>query len=229
MPCKRKTCNYCHKHNHFARCCKSRQKNTQRERDSPSKFNKRRPQVKQVDKQGENSSSDEYVYTINKDTRYPKVTLTTIVTSPTQETVHDVNNVSRKGNFYTHVKINDVTIRTNIDSGASVNIIDNNNFAKVTRQRNMKLMKSKIKLFGYATKIPLDITGYFEAAVESGNKITLARFYVLNSDADCLLSGDTAIDLGMLKLNRVSNVTSQPKTLEISQNTSSNTKSRPKN
>ena len=28
-------------------------KNTQRERDSTSKFNKRRPQVKQVDEQGE--------------------------------------------------------------------------------------------------------------------------------------------------------------------------------
>ena len=90
--------------------------------------------MKQVDEQGDSSSSDEYVYTINKDTRYPKVTLTTIVTSPTQELVHDVNNVSHKGKFYTHVKINDVTIRTNIDSGASVNIIDNNTFAKVTRR-----------------------------------------------------------------------------------------------
>ena len=113
-PAKGKTCNYCHKQNHFARCCKSRSyaKNTQRGHDSLPEFNKRRPQVKQVDEQGESSSSDEYVYTINKDTRYPKVTLTTIITSPTQETVHDVNNVSRKGKFYTHVKINDVTIHT---------------------------------------------------------------------------------------------------------------------
>ena len=120
-----------------------------------------------------------------------------------------------KGKFYTHVKINDVTIRTNIDSGASVNIIDNNTFAKVTRQSNIQLMRSKIKFFAYATKTPLDIRGYFEAAVESGNKITLARFYVLNSDADCLSSGDTAIDLGILKFIRVSNVTFQPKAPEI--------------
>ena len=76
-------------------------------------------------------------------------------------------------------------------------------------------MRSKVKLFAYATKAPLDIRGHFEAAVESGNKITLARFYVLSSDAGCLLSGDTAIDLGILKLNRVSNVTFQPKTPEI--------------
>ena len=57
----------------------------------------------------------------------------------------------------------------------------------------------------------------------SGSKITLARFYVLNNDADCLSNGDTAIDLGILKLNRVSNVTSQPP-----QSTSSYTKSRSK-
>ena len=65
--------------------------------------------------------------------------------------------------------------------------------------------------------------GYFESAVESGNKITLARFYALNSEADCLLSGDTAIDLGILKLNRASNVTSQPNTPMIPPNTSYNT------
>ena len=70
--------------------------------------------------------------------------------------VHDVNNVSRKGKFYTHVKINNVTIRTNIDSGASVKIFDDNNtFAKGTRSSNIKLMRSKIKLFAYATKTPL--------------------------------------------------------------------------
>ena len=117
-----------------------------------------------------------------------------------------------KGKFYTHVKINDVTVHANIDSGASVNIIDKTTFGKVTHQSNIKLMRNQIKLFAYATKTPLDIKGYFETAVESGNRITLAWLYVLNSKADCLLSGDTAIDLGILKLNRVSNVTSQPNT-----------------
>ena len=229
-PAKGKTCNYCHKPNHFARCCKSRLSTakTQHDRNSPPKFKTRRPQVKQVDKQGESSSSDEYVYTINKNAPHPNVTLNTIIASPTQVTVYDVNNVSRKSKFYTHIKVHDVTVRANIDSGASVNIIDNNTFEKVTRQSNIKLMKSKIKLFAYATKTPLDIKGYFETTVESDNKITFARFYVLNSEADCLLSGDTAIDLGILKLNRVSNVTSQPKTPTTPSNNVPNTKSRPK-
>jgi hypothetical protein len=65
-------------------------------------------------------------------------------------------------------------------------------------------MKSKIKLFAFATKTPLDIKGYFEASVESGTKITTAQFYVINTDAGCLISGNTAIDLGLLKLNKIS-------------------------
>ncbi|CAB4044201.1 Hypothetical predicted protein, partial [Paramuricea clavata] len=89
-------------------------------------------------------------------------------------------------------------------------------------------MKSKIKLFAFATKTPLDIKGYFEASVESGTKITTAQFYVINTDAGCLISGNTAIDLGLLKLNKIAFVTSQPETHQPKKNAPANTKSRPK-
>ena len=46
----------------------------------------------------------------------------------------------------------------------------------MTHQSNIKLMRSQIKLFVYATKTPVDIKGYFETAVESGNRITLSWF-----------------------------------------------------
>ncbi len=92
------------------------------------------------------------------------------------------------------------------------------------------MKKSKIKLFAFATETPLDIQGYFDAAVESGTKLTTARFYVVNTEADCLISGNTAIDLGLLKLNKVSNVTctSQPEIPLPEKNVPTNTKSRPK-
>jgi hypothetical protein len=97
------------------------------------------------------------------------------------------------------------------------------------------LKNSKIKLFAFATQTPLDIQGYFEAAIESGTKLTTARFYVVNTEVDCLISGNTAIDLGLLKLNKVSNVScnSQPEIPppEIpppEKNVPTNTKSRPK-
>ena len=58
-------------------------------------------------------------------------------------TVNEVNSDCRKRNFYTHIKINDITIRVNIDSGASVNIIDNTSSEKLTRQNNIHALDEK--------------------------------------------------------------------------------------
>ena len=98
----------------------------------------------------------------------------------------------------------------------------------MTRKIHIPLMKSKIKLFNFATQTPLDIKGYFEAAVESGKKITTTRFYVINTEAECLISGDTTIELGLLKLNKVSNATSLPETPQPEKTAPTSTKSRPK-
>ena len=231
-PAKGKTCNYCHKQNHFARCCKSRLSVRQREHRSPLNYNERsrRSQVKQIDEQGTNSSSDEYVHTGDKQTHYTNnVVLPSVTTCPTtKETVNDINSTCPKHRFYTHININDITVRVNIDSGASLNIIDKNNFARLTRKSHIPLMKSKIKLFAFVTQTPLDIKGYFEAAVESCKKITTARFYVINTEAECLISGDTAIELGLLKLNKFSNVTSLPETPLPEKTAPTSTRSRPK-
>jgi hypothetical protein len=51
---------------------------------------------------------------------------------------------------------------------------------------------------------------------------------VINTDAGCLISGNTAIDLGLLKLNKISIVTSQPETHQPKKHAPTNTKSRPK-
>ena len=176
-PAKGKTCNHCHKQNHFARCCKSRISAGQRESKFPQKFNERRSQVKQIDEQGTNSSSDEYVYTIKKQTPDTnKVVLTSITTSPTGGTVNEVNIDCRKRNFYTHIKINDITIRVNIDSGASVNIIDNTSFEKLTRQNNIHLMRSKIKLFLLPLKHPSTSKGISKLQLNQEQKLPQPNF-----------------------------------------------------
>ena len=92
----------------------------------------------------------------------------------------------------------------NIDLGASVNIIDSEVFEKLKGRKDVKLSKTKNKVFGYGSKTPLDVQGCFEAQVESKHKISLATFYVINDTSGCLLSGPTAIDLGLLKINSVS-------------------------
>ena len=68
-----------------------------------------------------------------------------------------VNTVSENRNFITEIKVNDIYAQVNIDSGASVNIIDGSSFSRLNRRGNIKFMKSKIKLFAYGSKIPLEV------------------------------------------------------------------------
>ena len=53
-----------------------------------------------------------------------------------------------------------------MNSGASVNIIDSEVFEKLKGRKDVKLSKTKNKLFGYGSKAPLDVQGCFEAQVE---------------------------------------------------------------
>lgn len=219
-PAKGKTCNKCKKPNHFARCCNMKSPPSNKgPRDqgftsSRTNFPRQNERIKQVEEQHEgetsNSDSDEFVYTVHDnmhDTSSDKVNLQNISDSPTRETV---NNVSGKRNFFTQIKVNDISIQVNIDSGASVNIIDGSTFTKLSQSKPVHLKKSKIKLFAYGSTTPLDIRGHFEASAESAKKISLVTFYVINGNGGCLLSGNSAIDLGLLKLNNVSDDTSLP-------------------
>lgn len=70
-------------------------------------------------------------------------------------------------------------------------------------------MKSKIKLFASGSNIPLDVRGCIEASAESAKKVSLAKFYVINGTGGCLLSGNSAIDLGLFKVKKVFDVTDQ--------------------
>eukprot|EP00112_Aurelia_sp_Birch-Aquarium-sp1_P023569 Seg707.7 transcript_id=Seg707.7/GoldUCD/mRNA.D3Y31 product="putative protein K02A2.6" protein_id=Seg707.7/GoldUCD/D3Y31 len=81
---------------------------------------------------------------------------------------------------------------------------DDEVFEKLKSRKDVKLSKTKNKLFGYGSKAPLDVQGCFEAQVESKHKISLATFYVINGTSGCLLRGPTAIDLGLLKIYAVS-------------------------
>ena len=76
-------------------------------------------------------------------------------------------------------------------------------------QKVVSLSKTKNKLFGYGSKTSLDVQGCFKAQVESKHKILLATFYVINDISGCLLSVPTAIDLGPVKIDSVSQDTNR--------------------
>ena len=70
---------------------------------------------------------------------------------------NSINSLTVKHDFYTTVKVDDFSVRMNIDSGASVNITDSEVFQKLKGRKDVKLSKTKNKLFGYGSKTPLDV------------------------------------------------------------------------
>ena len=93
------------------------------------------------------------------------------------------------------MKVNDAMIRFVIDSGASVNIIDEASFSKLQPQPTLKRAQSNVR-----AKSPLMLKGSFHATVESKNHITEAEMYAENRNSGSLLSYKTASELGLIKI-----------------------------
>ena len=97
------------------------------------------------------------------------------------------------------VYIGGSTIQIMIDTGASINVLDYEAFEKLN---GIKLQPTKVQAFPFNTKQPVHFKGKFETLVESKKKYCLATFYVMKEQkAGCLLSANTAQELGLISLN----------------------------
>ena len=89
-----------------------------------------------------------------------------------------------------------------VDSGASVNIVDEETWKYLKEQRikcSSSVKKPK-RLFAYASKQPLDILGTFTCDVKVSSRSIRTDFCVLKGQGMPLLSRNSAIELGVLKI-----------------------------
>ncbi|CAB4032489.1 Hypothetical predicted protein, partial [Paramuricea clavata] len=98
------------------------------------------------------------------------------------------------------ININAVPIKFQIDSGADVNIIDEDTF--VTLKGKVTLKKSNAKLFAYNSSSPLSLVGKFTAAIATKKRYDVADFYVIKGSrsSGCLLGSTSAVNLGILHI-----------------------------
>ncbi|XP_065066035.1 uncharacterized protein K02A2.6-like [Rhopilema esculentum] len=102
----------------------------------------------------------------------------------------------------TKLKINGQEVWFLIDTGASVNILDEKSFDRINATgKPVTITKSNTKIFAYGSKAPLQLLGTFEETVETSKKISLARFHVARNVKGNLLSSQTAQDLHLIKIN----------------------------
>ena len=99
------------------------------------------------------------------------------------------------------VKLNGVTISMIIDMGASTDIIDEKDFAKVNQTSNLELQPSTRCIFAYGADSQLTVVGQFVTSTEADMKSVQTMIHVIQGNNGSLLSYRTACNLGLIHVN----------------------------
>ncbi|CAB4000606.1 PREDICTED: uncharacterized protein LOC107336737 [Paramuricea clavata] len=174
---KGKECRKCSKLNHFARVCQSAPAKARGQRQDRGRWQGRHENkpIRPLNvSDNESSDSDNYCYSVND---------------------------TKTQNPYTKLKINNRNVKFTVDTGSSINIID---------QQTFEQTKTNIKAYAFNSNVPVKMNGKFTTIVESRRKITVTTIYVTKANGGCLLSGSTAEELGLISwhLNAVQITTS---------------------
>ena len=105
----------------------------------------------------------------------------------------------KKGNLKTKVTVGDHKFTITVDTGASINVMDQGTFSKL---KGISFYKANVKAYRYNATKPVRFIGTFDALLETPRRYTTCTFYVVNHhNSGCLLSSQTAQDLGLVSLH----------------------------
>ena len=171
-PAKGKTCNKCGKANHFAKICYSRSHSVRK----PTKYSKKHvnPVSKQPGSEVQSTSDSDCDYLYAFDNKDQSRTLIT-------------------------AKVNDFQCKLLVDTGASVNVLDEATYNSLPF--TTKLGKTSVKIYPCNSHSPVELLGKFQATVETKNRITVATFYVTKGTSGSILGCDTSHELGLVTLH----------------------------
>ena len=111
------------------------------------------------------------------------------------------------------MKIEGVDVRMMIDSGASINILDERTLKRITGQRKVKLCKATTTIYAYGSTSSLPILGQFKGEIESKNKFTCAEFFVVKGMNGSLICYKIAEELDFIKI-QVNTITQSSQILD---------------
>ena len=109
------------------------------------------------------------------------------------------------------IKVHDTPVTIMADSGASINILDEKEYHRLTNRP--KLEPSSVKIYGYRSKVPLRVLGKFHTTLESETEKLNAKLYVVEGCGGSLLSWKTSQELRLLQtIQQVKDLPSKPDT-----------------
>jgi hypothetical protein len=110
----------------------------------------------------------------------------------------NLRNIVMQKHPRTSVSIKGLSVKMTIDTGSSINVIYKNTFAKL---RNIELKQTSVKAYPFNSDKPVKMEGKSSALAESKHKFTVATMYVTSEDSGCILSTETAQELGLVSLH----------------------------
>ncbi len=93
-----------------------------------------------------------------------------------------------------------------IDSGASVNILDDVIYNQITRNKGIRLEKTNHKIYFYGSLRPLPVKGTITTNISTDSKHLSTQFHLVDGNSRNLLNCTTACQLDLLKVT-VNNTT----------------------
>ena len=104
-----------------------------------------------VSQADESSSEDEYLFTLKPKTDQHKAPIA-------------------------NIKVNDVPVTMMVDTGASIDVIDESTYNKMHKVTKLPLHRSNTRVFAYGSPTQLPVLGKFEATLESTTKSLFLKF-----------------------------------------------------
>ena len=117
--------------------------------------------------------------------------------SDTTHTVRSLEMFNRK------LKIENSSVKRLIDTGLSVNILNQKTFDKIKEESkgNQLLQKTNVKVIAYGeNQLSLQLKDEVSLVVEGKSRITTSDFYIINAEHRNLLAGETALQLNILSI-----------------------------
>ena len=177
-PAFNKTCHKCSKLHHFASVCKSSFSSSE---TKPIKFNNKsqryahshqKKNVRSIQEFEQNpDEEDDYIFYVN----------------------HEASKLA-----HVNVRINSTAISVLADSGASTNIISQEDFSKI--DPTPKLRQATCKIFSYASSKPLETVGVFDAVIQAPNGLSCkSKVNVIKQTRTPILGWPVCQNLEILK------------------------------
>ena len=116
------------------------------------------------------------------------------------EYVYTVSNAPDFKSPRVEVMVDNTEVSMMIDSGATVNLIDEATFLKVNKRSNLTLGEPRKQIFSYGSTTPLPVLGTVLCTIQTGHQSVKALMYVIKGSAGNLLSFNTARELELISI-----------------------------